>query len=208
MRRQVVLASVVRKLGKIMSMKKITGLGGVFIKAKDPKALAKWYEDVLGINFNNNTYVDLPFTDEAGKITPGSNVLSFFKEDTAYFNPSEKQVMLNLRVQDLLALIEELKNNGTPIVLWVYLGLRKTGSGNSVYTYGLTEFGKQEMEVINSKMDLEELFDFVGNICTYVIENDITFNSGETLGYTAEQKIKITSSKGQFVDGHSLKLEM
>jgi len=96
-------------------MKKITGLGGVFIKAKDPKSLAAWYQDTLGIGFNNNSYVDMPFTDEAGHVTPGSNVLSFFKSDTGYFNPSEKQVMLNLRVHDLFALLDELKNKNVTI---------------------------------------------------------------------------------------------
>jgi D-3-phosphoglycerate dehydrogenase len=98
-----------------MSMKKITGLGGVFIKAQDPKALAAWYKDVLGINFTG-TYVDLPFTDESGKMTPGSNVLSFFKADSEYFNPSDKQAMLNLRVSDLFGLLEELKSKNVTIV--------------------------------------------------------------------------------------------
>ena len=99
-----------------MSMKKITGLGGVFIKAKDPKTLAAWYEEFLGIGFNNNSYVDLPFTDEEGKITTGYNVLSFFKADDNYFDPSDKQVMLNLRVHDLFALLEELKKKKVTIV--------------------------------------------------------------------------------------------
>ena len=99
-----------------MSMKRITGLGGAFIRAKDPKTLAAWYQDVLGINFNNNTYVDLPFTDEGGKITPGSNVLSFFPANTKYFDPSDKQVMINLRVSELFALIDELKNKGVKMV--------------------------------------------------------------------------------------------
>ena len=99
-----------------MSMKKITGLGGVFIKAKDPKALAAWYAETLGIPFNNGVYTDFPFTDEDGKITPGSNVLSFFKADSKYFDPSEKQVMINLRVSDLFALLEELKQKNVTIV--------------------------------------------------------------------------------------------
>jgi hypothetical protein len=47
-----------------MSMKTITGLRGVFIKEKDPKTLVAWYQKYLGIGFNNNSYVDLPFTNE------------------------------------------------------------------------------------------------------------------------------------------------
>jgi predicted enzyme related to lactoylglutathione lyase len=99
-----------------MSMKKITGLGGVFIKAKDPKSLAAWYQEVLGIGFNNSSYVDLPFSDEQGKITSGYNVLSFFQSDSNYFAPSEKQVMINLRVHDLFPLLEELKSKNVTIV--------------------------------------------------------------------------------------------
>jgi predicted enzyme related to lactoylglutathione lyase len=97
-------------------MKKITGFGGVFIKAKDPKALAAWYQDALELDFNNNSYIDLPFTDQEGKITPGYNVLSFFKANSNYFDPSDKQVMLNLRVHDLFALLDELKNKHVAIV--------------------------------------------------------------------------------------------
>ena len=97
-------------------MGKITGLGGVFIKAVDPKALVDWYQQHLGIDFNGNTYVDFPFTDKDGKMTAGSNVLSFFKEDNNYFNPSEKQAMLNLRVNDLFALLDELKSKQVTMV--------------------------------------------------------------------------------------------
>lgn len=107
-----------------------------------------------------------------------------------------------------LSNIDELKKDGTPVTLWIYFGLRKSGEGNSLYTYGLTEFRKQEIEIINAKLDIEDLYDFAVNLVAYVIANDVTFKSGETLGYTAEQKIKITSSKGVFVVGQSLKLEM
>lgn len=103
---------------------------------------------------------------------------------------------------------EDLKTNNAPIHLWVYIGVRKADTGNSVYTYGLTAFGKQEMEVIGSQISLEELYDFVSNICSYVIKSNVTFKSGETLGYTADQKVKIKLSKGQFVEGDSLKLEI
>jgi predicted enzyme related to lactoylglutathione lyase len=97
-------------------MGKITGLGGVFIKANDPKALAEWYQQKLGINFNGQVYTDLPFTDGEGKVLPGYNVLSFFKVDTDYFDPSEKQTMLNLRVEGLFELLDKLKAAGVTIV--------------------------------------------------------------------------------------------
>lgn len=64
------------------------------------------------------------------------------------------------------------------------------------------------MEFINAPLDLEEIYDFLSNICAYVINSNVTFKSGQTLGYTAEQKIRITKSEGQFVEGQTLKLEM
>jgi hypothetical protein len=72
----------------------------------------------------------------------------------------------------------------------------------------LSGFGKQELEVVDSKLKLEELYNFIVNISAYVVGSDVTLRSGETLGYTNDQKIKITSSKGKFIEGESLKLEM
>ena len=93
-------------------MGKITGLGGVFIKAKDPKALADWYDQNLGIGFKGNSYIDMPFIDDAGNPSAGSNVFSIFPWDTSYFEPSVKHVMINLRVEDLEGLLEDLKKKG------------------------------------------------------------------------------------------------
>ncbi|WP_410880057.1 DUF4261 domain-containing protein [Myroides sp. DW712] len=103
---------------------------------------------------------------------------------------------------------EELAEGKVMVPLWVYIGLRTTEAGNSIYTYGLNAFGKQEIEVIDSALPLEELYSFLVNICSYVIGSDVVFQHGETLGYTAEQKITITSSKGIQVEGETLKLEM
>lgn len=117
------------------------------------------------------------------------------------------QSLLTPRKQ-YLDIVEELKHNSLPVPLWVYIGLRASATGNNVYTYGLTEFEKQEMEIVDSKLDLEELYNFLLNITSYVIGNDITLKSGETLGYTVDQKIAVTLSKGEFIDGQSFKLKM
>jgi predicted enzyme related to lactoylglutathione lyase len=98
-----------------MIMKHITGLGGVFIRSKHPEALSAWYKEHLGLDFTNN-YIVLPFTDNEGQPTAGYNVLSFFKSDSDYFAPSEKQAMLNLRVQDLAGLLEKLSEADIPLV--------------------------------------------------------------------------------------------
>lgn len=97
-------------------MQRVTGLGGPFIKANDPKALAAWYEKHLGISFNGTTYTDWKFTDMAEKNKNGSNVFSFFKKDSGYYAPSQKEVMVNFIVEDLFALLDVLRSEGVTVV--------------------------------------------------------------------------------------------
>jgi Domain of unknown function (DUF4261) len=82
---------------------------------------------------------------------------------------------------------ESLKSNQIPLDLWVYIGLRKDENGNSAYTYGLAAFDKLEMEFIRAKLDLEDMRSFLSNVCAYVINSNVTFKSGETLGYTSTE---------------------
>jgi len=97
-------------------MGKVIGLGGVFIKAKDHKALAQWYEQNLGIGFNGGTYAVMPFDGEGGKASAGYNIVSVSPWDTSYFEPSVKHFMINLRVEDMDGLLEDLKKRGVEIV--------------------------------------------------------------------------------------------
>ncbi|WP_183573176.1 DUF4261 domain-containing protein [Mucilaginibacter sp. X5P1] len=104
--------------------------------------------------------------------------------------------------------IDVLENDDIPVTLWVYIGLKKLTTGNCAYTYGLKEFNNQEIEIIDSKLSLEELFDFLFNITSYVLCQEVTLKIGETIGLTADQKIAVTSSKGEFVKGQSIKLKV
>jgi predicted enzyme related to lactoylglutathione lyase len=96
-------------------MERVIGLGGPFLKAKDPKAMAAWYQKHLGITFQE-TYTTWQFSNEDGSKKAGYNVFSFFKEDSDYFAPSQKSVMLNLIVKDLFALLKVLKEEGVELV--------------------------------------------------------------------------------------------
>jgi predicted enzyme related to lactoylglutathione lyase len=97
-------------------MERVTGLGGPFIKANDPKGLAAWYEKHLGIIFNGTAYTVWQFENKDGSKKQGYNVLSFFKSDADYFAPSEKPVMINFIVKDLFALLDVLKEEGVTLV--------------------------------------------------------------------------------------------
>ena len=95
-------------------MEKVTGIGGVFIKAKDVKSLTAWYQKHLGIEFGDNNYVTFKWLNKDPE-APGNTVFSFFKEDTDYFSPAEKPFMINFRVSDLDALLEQLQKDGVEI---------------------------------------------------------------------------------------------
>lgn len=97
-------------------MERVVGLGGPFLKAKDPKALAAWYEKHLGLSFNGTVYTSWQFANDDGTKKTGYNVFSFFKEDTDYFDPSQKQVMVNFIVKDVFALKKVLDEEGVTIV--------------------------------------------------------------------------------------------
>jgi predicted enzyme related to lactoylglutathione lyase len=97
-------------------MQRVTGIGGVFIKAKDPKVLCEWYQEHLGINFNGSTYVSFEWKNPPEPAKAGSTVFSFFKQDSKYFDPSTSGAMINLRVNDLEKLLEVLKSEGVTIV--------------------------------------------------------------------------------------------
>jgi predicted enzyme related to lactoylglutathione lyase len=93
-------------------MKKVIGIGGVFFKAKDPKAMAQWYQTHLGIDFDGKIYCDFEFSTEE----KGSMAFSFFEPQTKYFEPSEKEFMINFRVENLDALLKTLREEGVEIV--------------------------------------------------------------------------------------------
>ena len=86
-------------------MHKVTGIGGVFFRAKDPKTLTKWYEDVLGIDINQKTWVQ----------ERGQTVFAPFKADSDYFGRLNQQWMLCFRVNNLKAMVEQLKSAGITV---------------------------------------------------------------------------------------------
>ncbi len=92
-------------------MKRVIGIGGIFFKAQNPKALAEWYEKHLGIEFGGKTYSDFQFQERE----TGWTAFSIFKQDTKYFEPSEKQFMLNLRVENLDELLKILRAEGVHV---------------------------------------------------------------------------------------------
>jgi catechol 2,3-dioxygenase-like lactoylglutathione lyase family enzyme len=92
-------------------MAKVTGLGGVFYKVADPEATRRWYQEMLGIG--GEWGVMFPWREEQGD--PYS-LLSPFKADSDYFDPSALPFMVNLRVDDLDAFTAMLADKGIEII--------------------------------------------------------------------------------------------
>lgn len=93
-----------------------------------------------------------------------------------------------------------------PLYNWIYFGLRQLGTKQSIYTYGLSDFGKQEMEIINSEKTFEELNALMYNIVHYVLVSNVHLKSGEMVGLSWNEKFTISKSKGKFVHGTTLKI--
>ena len=98
-----------------MSTKKVTGIGGIFFKCKDPDKMKDWYGKHLGFKTDEyGTMFDFRSTDDPERI--GYLQWSPFPENTDYFEPSKKDFMINYRVENLEKLIEELSNEGVQVV--------------------------------------------------------------------------------------------
>jgi predicted enzyme related to lactoylglutathione lyase len=96
-------------------MKKVTGIGGIFFKCKDPNALNEWYKTHLGLDTSpyGTSFEWLQADDSTKK---GITQWSAFSDTTKYFEPSTKDFMINYRVENLEELVAELKKEGVTIL--------------------------------------------------------------------------------------------
>ena len=98
-----------------MTNKKVTGIGGIFFKSKEPDKVKEWYQKNLGLITNDygslfeSRTIDNPDKKEYLQ-------WSLFPENTNYFDPSKKDFMINYKVENLTELVEELKQNGVIIL--------------------------------------------------------------------------------------------
>ena len=99
------------------------------------------------------------------------------------------------------------ENNMFPVENMIFIGLYSSEDERvNAYTYGMEGFGKKEMEIIGSSQNPEDIYYFLQGVADYVITSDVILQDGETIGFSAEQKILISESKGIAVNGATLKL--
>ena len=125
---------------------KVTGIGGIFFRSKNPDETKKWYGKNLGLVINE---YGSPFETRNANNPDEINYLNWspFDEDTHYFDPSEKEFMINYRVQNIEGLVKNLKNNGITVL-------------DTIETY---EYGKfvHVMDLDGNKIELWEPIDSI-----------------------------------------------
>ncbi|HEX3385176.1 MAG TPA: VOC family protein [Mucilaginibacter sp.] len=125
-------------------MKRVTGIGGIFFKCKDPQKMKEWYQTHLG--FGAEQYGTMfKWREEEDPKKEGYTVWSPFPEKTKYFEPSPQDFMINYRVENLESLVEELKKQGVTVV-------------DNVETY---EYGKF-VHILDAEGNKIELFEPAG----------------------------------------------
>lgn len=97
-------------------MKRATGIGGIFFKAKDPQTLGLWYKEHLGLDVDSNwNGCSFPWRYEDEPARSGSTIWSAFKDSTTYFGTAENRFMINYRVENLDDVLAALRAEG----VWV-----------------------------------------------------------------------------------------
>jgi glyoxylase I family protein len=95
---------------RAQTAEKVLGIGGVFFRARDPAALAEWYEKHLGIAKVPKSYEEQPWSQQAGP-----TVFAPFPHKTQYFGKVDQAWMINFRVRDLDAIVRQLRGAGIEV---------------------------------------------------------------------------------------------
>ena len=97
-------------------MKRVTGIGGIFFQAKDPKTLHAWYQRHLGIDVQPWGGAAFTWSDEQGRPTGGTTIWSVGAADGHPFAPGTSTFMINYRVADLKSLLQVLRAEGCNVL--------------------------------------------------------------------------------------------
>jgi glyoxylase I family protein len=95
-----------------MNMERVTGIGGIFFRAKDPPAMSRWYKENLGVDPAPSDYHEKPWRQEAGP-----TVFAAFPGDTEYFGNNNQNWMINFRVRNLEAMAAQLRASGIEVAV-------------------------------------------------------------------------------------------
>ncbi|QQQ75666.1 VOC family protein [Saccharothrix sp. 6-C] len=89
---------------------RVTGIGGVFLRARDPERLAEWYREHLGVPMSDGGAITFHWTEAE------TTTFALFADDTDYFGEPGQRAMINLRVDDLAGLLARLRGHGVEVL--------------------------------------------------------------------------------------------
>jgi predicted enzyme related to lactoylglutathione lyase len=95
-------------------VEQVTGIGGIFLRVRDPEGMAAWYEANLGIRIKDG-HADFVWRADDSPDAVGRTVWSLFPADTDYFGPARPAFMVNYRVSDLDRMLAQLRRNGVVV---------------------------------------------------------------------------------------------
>ena len=101
---------------------------------------------------------------------------------------------------------EIIRDGELPIFNWIWFGLYRTENGLSTYTYGMKDFGKLELEILDADEDAGKLLSFISAIASYILQDDVELKDGETIGLSEKDIHQITLSKGVALPEKTLKI--
>lgn len=151
---------------------------------------------MIAIMSNNGTPVEQSklFAKVAASMLSLKNAIGIYKYPTAY----SKEFYINIA--------EVMKHGEFPTPIAIHVGMYLSQGKMNAYTVGMSLFGKDEIEVIGSLAQPAELFSFMLSIAEYVILEDAVLHPGETIGFSEEQKLPISKSKGVSIEVDTIKI--
>lgn len=136
----------------------------------------------------NRTTLAALFVRAAATILDNESAIGFLDCDVVFDPVSYRDLALSARDRAL------------PTLNLFWVGLSRCGTGFGAWTSGLSRFGKPEMEVPLTSEHPGAIREFLMNVCAYVLEDDVTMKSGETIGYSEDQRLPLIRGKSSFFD--------
>lgn len=142
------------------------------------------------------------FVKVAASLMNQPNAIAFYSEGAVYSPQMYRDFSSVLKDKSMPETV--------PILNLVWFGLYSNGKDAGVYTYGMRRLGKEEIEVYvpRESADLEKMRGFLVSVAAYVIGEDVILRDGETIGFSADEKLPIKLSPGVAVDGNTLKIDI
>lgn len=117
------------------------------------------------------------------------------------------QYPVTRKASDYIEAAMSLKQDNFPVTIWVYAGFYKGELGKiCCYTYGLEQFGKEEVEILDSDADMVMIYQFIYQVIGYLITQNGTLDNGEAIGFSKERSYDVTRSQGVALEGTTVKI--